>query len=82
MNIKRYTIIFRALANNNRLKIIEILSRQNSKMNVGEISAYLSISFTSTSNHLAILKNLDVLETQGMEGHVFYSLNQSPHERL
>jgi len=35
----------------------------------------LEISFKATSNHLAILKNLDVLDAQGVEGHVFYSIN-------
>jgi len=46
------------------------------KMNVGDIAKSLNISFKATSNHLAILKNLDVLEAQGAEGHVFYSFNQ------
>ena len=45
------------------------------KMNVGNIAESLSISFKATSNHLAMLKNLDVLESQGVAGHVFYSIN-------
>lgn len=72
--MKRWTIIFRALANINRLKIIEMLS-DGKRMSVSEISQALKISFKATSNHLAILKNLDVLEPQGVDGHVFYSLN-------
>ncbi len=44
-------------------------------MNVGEIAEKLKISFNATSNHLAILKNLDVLEGEGKKGHVIYSLN-------
>ena len=67
-------MIFRALANINRLKVIEMLS-DGKKMNVSEIAQTLKISFKATSNHLAILKNLDVLEPQGADGHVFYSLN-------
>lgn len=73
-NIKRWTVVFRALSNINRLKIIEMLSG-GKKMNVGEIARVLKISFTSTSNHLAVLKNLDVLESQGTAGHVFYFIN-------
>ena len=46
------------------------------KMSVTEIAEELDISFKATSNHLALLRNLDVLETQGTSGHVFYSLNQ------
>ena len=45
------------------------------KMSVSDIARALNISFTSTSNHLTILKNLDVLESQGKAGHVFYLTN-------
>lgn len=69
-------MVFRVLANENRLKIIELLSRR-SKMTVGDIAEYLKISFKATSNHLVMLKNLDVLEAQGTAGHVFYSLNNN-----
>jgi len=72
--MKRWVIVFRALANINRLKIIEMLS-EDGKMNVGDIARNLHISFAATSNHLAILKNLDIVESQGTAGHVFYSLN-------
>lgn len=44
-------------------------------MNVGDMAQHLHISFKATSNHLAILKNLDVLEAEGISGHVFYSVN-------
>lgn len=74
MNHKRWTIVFRALANPNRLKIIEMLSRGR-KMNVSDIAEALEISFNATSNHLILLKNLDVLDAQGKDGHVFYSLH-------
>ena len=73
-NIKRWTVVFRTLANDNRLKIINMLAGGN-RMNVGDIAADLIISFKATSNHLALLKNLDVLDARGMKGHVFYSIN-------
>ena len=72
--MKRWTVIFRALANINRLKIIKLLS-DGRKMNVSDIAGDLKISFKATSNHLAILRNLDVLDAQGVDGHVFYSVN-------
>ena len=74
MNTKRWTLVFRAFANPNRLKIIEMLS-SGEKMNVGQIAQRLKISFKATSNHLAIFRSLGVLEPQGRSGHVFYSLN-------
>ncbi len=73
--MKRWTVVFRALANINRLKIIKLLA-DGRKMNVTDIAGNLEISFKATSNHLALLKNLDVLEAQGTSGYVFYSFNQ------
>ncbi|MBI2889049.1 MAG: winged helix-turn-helix transcriptional regulator [Candidatus Liptonbacteria bacterium] len=73
-NQKRWTIIFRALANINRLKIIALLS-DGRAINVGEIAESLEISFKATSNHLILLKNLDVLDAKGTSGHVLYSSN-------
>jgi DNA-binding transcriptional ArsR family regulator len=75
-NIKRWTVVFRTLSNVNRLKIIEMLLG-GQKMNVSEITRSLGVSFKSTSNHLAILKNLDIVESYGKDGHVFYFINQN-----
>ncbi|MDO8561540.1 MAG: winged helix-turn-helix domain-containing protein [bacterium] len=73
-NMKRWTVVFRTLSNINRLKIIAMLS-DGRKMNVGDIAENLKISFKGTSNHLAMLKNLDVLESQGTSGHVLYFIS-------
>ena len=75
INAKRWTVVFRALANINRLKIIKLL-HDGRKMNVTDIAGDIGISFKATSNHLAMLKNLDVVEAHGTAGHVFYSLNK------
>ena len=74
--MKRWVIIFRALANINRLKIVSILF-DGRKMNVSDIAQSLRISFKATSNHLVMLKNLDVMESEGSSGHVFYSINKN-----
>lgn len=74
--MKRWTIIFKALSNINRLKIIELL-RGGRQVAVGDIAVALRISITATSNHLIMLQKLDVLEAVGRDGHVFYSLNPS-----
>ncbi len=75
--MKRWTVVFRALANINRLKIIKMLA-DGRKMSVTDIAENLGISLKATSNHLALLKNLDVLEAEGTAGHVFYSFNNNP----
>jgi len=74
--MKRWVVVFRTLANIDRLKIIDMLSKSG-KMNVGDIARQLHISFAATSNHLAMLKNLDVIEAEGAAGHVFYSVNSN-----
>jgi DNA-binding transcriptional ArsR family regulator len=72
--MKRWSIIFKALSNVNRLKIIKLLSKSSS-LSVGEIAEQIDISPKATSKHLIILHSLDVLESKGKEGHVLYSLN-------
>ncbi len=73
---KRWVNIFKALGNINRLKIIQMLSEGKS-MNVTEIADKIKVSIKSTSRHLMILRNLDLLEGEGRDGHVFYSLSKN-----
>ena len=74
---KRWVNIFKALGNINRIKIIKMLIHGKS-MTVTEISKEIAVSLKSTSRHLSILKNLDLLESEGKNGHVFYSLSKNP----
>ena len=74
MNVKRWNVVFRALVNPNRLLIVKMLSDEG-KMTVAEIAEKFEISVTATSNHLVLLKNLDVLNARGTEGHVLYWVN-------
>ena len=73
--MKRWTQIFKALGNINRLKIIKLLSTKMS-MTVSDISHELEISFRATSQHLIILHGLDILISQGKDGHVYYAYNR------
>ena len=74
---KRWVNIFKALSNINRIKIIKMLSTGKS-FDVSEIAKELGIAVKSTSKHLIILQNLDILENEGKRGHVFYSLSKNP----
>ncbi len=73
---KRWTIIFKALGNFNRLGIIQMLYK-GQKLNVTQIASELGISLKATSQHLIILQNLDILEAEGKQGHVYYFLSKS-----
>ncbi len=78
---KRWVNIFKALGNINRIKIIDMLARGRS-LNVTDIAAKIKVSIKSTSRHLMILRNLDLLEGEGREGHVFYSLSETIPEDI
>lgn len=73
---KRWTIVFKALSNINRIKIIQMLS-SGQALNVTQVAKKLGISLKATSQHLIILQNLNVLDAEGKQGHVFYSLNKN-----
>lgn len=72
--MKRWTQIFKALSNINRVGIIKILSART-RLSVSEIAEELDISLKATSKHLIILHNLDVLNSKGRNNRVEYWLN-------
>lgn len=78
---KRWVNIFKALGNINRIKIIEMLSGGQS-LSVTDIAGKIKISIKSTSRHLMILRNLELLDAEGKNGHVFYSLNKPVPEDI
>jgi DNA-binding transcriptional ArsR family regulator len=74
--MKRWTQIFKALANLKRLSIIQLLS-DGKERTVTEIAVSIHVSLPGTSKHLILLHNLDILKNDGKDGHVFYLLNDS-----
>jgi len=74
MNEKEWAKIFKALANENRLKIVKMLYRGH-KRSVSEIKRALGISYKWTSINLNNLKRVGILESEGRKGQVFYYVN-------
>ena len=72
--MKRWTQIFKALGNVSRLRIVKLLSDGQAR-NVSEIAREIHVTFKGTSRHLMILSNFDVLDRDGKDGHVYYSLH-------
>ena len=72
--MKRWTQVFKALANINRLNIIRILAARG-PLTVSDVAIEINISLNAVSKHLILLYNLDVLESDGKQGHVYYSIN-------
>lgn len=72
--MKRWSIVFKTLGNINRLKIVALLSKDK-PLAVGDIAARLRVSIKSASKNLVLLHQLDILESVGRDGHVYYELN-------
>ncbi|MEK9194563.1 MAG: metalloregulator ArsR/SmtB family transcription factor [Patescibacteria group bacterium] len=71
--------ILKGLANRRRLAILKVLTK-NKELPVTEIAEKIGLSFTSTSKHLRILHQLDVLDRRQESLVVYYRLsNPLPH---
>jgi len=73
--MKRWTQIFKVLANYSRLKILELLS-DGEPRSVSDISREIHVTFRGTSRHLNILYAHDLVTNDGHSGHVFYAINR------
>ncbi|XOV92712.1 MAG: autorepressor SdpR family transcription factor [Bacteroidota bacterium] len=72
--------IFKALNDETRRQIIELLKQKN--MNAGEIADKFNISKPSISHHLDILKRADLIVAEKKGQYVEYSLNTTILEDL
>lgn len=72
--------IFKALNDETRRKIIELLKQKD--MNAGEIAEEFNISKPSISHHLDILKRADLITNEKKGQYVYYSLNTTIVEDL
>ena len=65
--------IFKALGNQRRLKILQILSKPQ-VLSVGDIAQKLDLSVKSTSRHLLKLEEAEFISRRQQSLNVFYSL--------
>jgi ArsR family transcriptional regulator len=67
---------FKALGDPTRLKIIRLLaSNPEQQLCVGAMAKWLGISQPAVSQHLKILKNVDIVEPNRCGYHVHYAVN-------
>ncbi len=76
--VKTYSIMFRALANSSRLRIISLLS-EHAELCVCELETALEHAQSRTSYHLGILVDADLISCREEGTWAFYTLNE---ERL
>jgi len=73
-------IVFKALADKNRRKILEILKDRD--MTVNEIGTHFEITGASLSHHLDILKQARLVVAERDGQFIHYSLNTSVFEEV
>lgn len=72
--------VWKALADPTRRKILKLL-REDS-LNAGEIAAEFNMTKPSISNHLSILKQADLVDSEKIGQNVIYSLKTSVLEDM
>lgn len=72
--------VWKALADPTRRKILELLKNKN--LNAGEIAAEFNMTKPSISNHLSILKQADLVDSEKIGQNVIYSLRTSVIEDM
>lgn len=74
------TEIFKALAEPNRLDIIQLLLKES--LTVGEIANKLKLNQPQTSKHLRVLNEAGLVEKQPVGNRRIYKLRPEPLEEL
>lgn len=72
--------VWKALADPTRRKILELL--KNKSLNAGDIAAEFNMTKPSISNHLSILKQADLVDSEKIGQNVIYSLKTSVLEDM
>lgn len=72
--------VWKALADPTRRKILKLLKKDS--LNAGEITAEFNMTKPSISNHLSILKQADLVDSEKIGQNVIYSLKTSVLEDM
>lgn len=72
--------VWKALADPTRRKILKVLKKGS--LNAGEIAAEFNMTKPSISNHLSILKQADLVDSEKIGQNVIYSLKTSVLEDM
>ena len=73
-------IVFKALNDTTRRKILEMLQKQD--LTAGEIAEQFQMSFPSISHHLDLLKQAQLVTTKKEGQFIYYSLNTTVMDEI
>lgn len=74
MNRSETIKIFKALGNERRFLILKYIIKKK-ELTVSQISELIHLSFKSTSRHLSVLKNANLVISRQIDLNNFYSIN-------
>ncbi|MEW6558057.1 MAG: metalloregulator ArsR/SmtB family transcription factor [Elusimicrobiota bacterium] len=75
------TKIFKAVANERRVRIIRMLGKKD-EMTVNSIANELNLSLPSVSRHLLKLENVGLLKKRQTSRWIYFSLNLDKNKRI
>lgn len=70
-------LMFKALGDPNRMKILNNLCSRDCPCNVGEVACCCTVDLSVVSRHLSILKNAGIISATKRGKEVFYHVNRS-----
>ena len=73
--MKNYVPILKAMANSNRLKILNLLKQE--ELNVGNLEKALDLSQSALSQHLAVLRKSGIVKTRRRAQSIYYRLENN-----
>ncbi len=82
ININELTAFFKALSDPTRLKIVHFLQSVQNPRCVGAISRHVQISQSATSQHLRILRQINLVTDERRGYHIHYEINHEQMERF
>ena len=80
MDLRKTATLLKAMANIKRLEILFYL--RHSELSVGELQQKLDLSQSALSQHLAVLRQADVVRTRRHKQQIFYRLENQKIKRL
>ena len=83
MNVEEQAVIFSALADPTRLKILRLLCNQQKPdaLCVGALTGLVGISQPAVSQHLRVLKTIGLVKGERRGYHIHYSINPEAVKR-
>jgi ArsR family transcriptional regulator len=79
--IEELTEIFKALSDPTRLRLVKLLSEHGGALCVNALARNLEVTQSAVSQHLRVLRQIRLVQSDRRGSHVHYSINQDRLEQ-